>query len=882
MSKLTPHQQAEAELEALKLEHELGVSNESFIPIDPHPKQKMFLDLNDKEALFGGATGGGKTAALLADALKYVDVPNYSALLLRRNFPDLVQEGGLISLSQEWLRPTSAKWHEQKKEWTFPSGARLRFGYLDTENDKFRYQGGEYQYIGFDELTQFSYTQYKYMFSRLRKREGINVPLRIRGATNPGGVGGQWVYDRFIPEDFSPNQADELKVWEKDQENNVKTLFVPSMLRDNPSLDQESYLESLMELDEVTREQYLKGDWLIQVRGDILYTYSEIHSVISWSQFASVFGERQIPKHWRVSVYQDFGTTEGHPCVTSWFATAGQNAPEVNGISIADKVFLYRGMMLTQATARDTAARIKQVMGDEVSQCHKWQMSHEAASERIEYNQQGLPFTAWPTGRTRGVEQLKNAFAVADKDKEHPFKRGVYGCPQLLLIVDDSELASPRTDAGLARWRAENVAYHWNVPKSGETPTQLVPYPLFNDACFVAGTLITTQRGDVPIEDVTNKDWILTRDGYKKTSGSYITNTNAQVKTYNFSDGNGLTATANHPIYVNNSFIPIDTLRVASTIEVWKNYNQECMQKSSHLTAQTSTDTPYQKAGRRHITSTLNTTMRSRERKHCTLRFGSFITEIFQKATISITRILTTLTMTLRTLSAYPPLTIENAIKADPQAIRLSPTWRESDPLRLSGIKARRGVNGIRRMERRRGTIESQLNESALNVKASMKHCLRMLSSVPRNANPASDINVKAVQKNGDNARFARNSSIPVNTPTQSAVQIRVDSVSDPYKAKVYNLTVADSPEYYANGILVHNCDTERAAAADYFPHSTHLTLNEQIHREVDKRIPPEKLDKAQDDREKAWLNTNRALKAVEIRDKLRKPKISRPAYMDL
>lgn len=459
----------------------------------PHPKQRLFQTLDADaamvkckftEALFGGATGGGKSWTLLADALQYVHIPHYSAILFRRTFPELKQEGGLISLAHEKLSQTSAKWNEQDKTYTFPSGATLKFGYMDTENDKYRYQGGEYQFIGFDELTQFTESQYKYMLSRLRKRAEISVPLRVRSATNPGGIGGQWVYERFIPEDFTPIKARELRIWYKAQENDHITAFVPSLLDDNPSLDRESYLESLMQLDEITRQQYISGDWLIQIRGDILYTYSEAHTVITWEQFASVFGGKRIPAHWKLGVYQDWGTTKDHPCVTSWFATASQNAPGFDGVSLAGKVFLYRGMMLTQCTAFEVAGKIKTIMqaDGEISRTERWQMSHEASSERIEYRRQGLPFVAWVTGKTRGIEQLKNAFALTDTDKPHPFKPSLRGCPSLLLIVDSSELVNPKTDLGLVRHRAEIPSYSWAKLKTGDVMTRLEPYALFNDA----------------------------------------------------------------------------------------------------------------------------------------------------------------------------------------------------------------------------------------------------------------------------------------------------------------------------------------------------------------------------------------------------------------
>lgn len=201
-----------------------------------------------REAFYGGAAGGGKSDALLMAALQYVEVPNYAAILFRRTFADLALPGALMDRSQEWLSGTEARWNERDKTWTFPSGATLSFGYLEHENHKYRYQSAEFQFIGFDELTQFTETQYRYLFSRLRRLEGSKVPLRMRAASNPGGVGHEWVKQRFIIE--------------------KNHLFVPAKLEDNPHLDREEYVHSLMELDPVTRQQLLEGDWSARQAGD--------------------------------------------------------------------------------------------------------------------------------------------------------------------------------------------------------------------------------------------------------------------------------------------------------------------------------------------------------------------------------------------------------------------------------------------------------------------------------------------------------------------------------------------------------------------------------------------------------------------------------------
>jgi predicted phage terminase large subunit-like protein len=232
-------------------EYRRTVTDNPYIRIRPSRLQALFLAWPGRELLYGGAAGGGKSVALLAGALQYAHVPGYAALLLRRTFADLNLPGALIPLSHEWLQGTDAKWDGNEHRWTFPSGASLSFGYMASEADKYRYQSSEFQYIGFDELTQFSLSMYLYPFSRLRKSDRMPVPLRVRGATNPGGGGHDWVKARFLD---SPHPA---------------RRFIPARLEDNPHLDRAAYEESLAVLDPVTRAQLRHGDWKVRPEGNL-------------------------------------------------------------------------------------------------------------------------------------------------------------------------------------------------------------------------------------------------------------------------------------------------------------------------------------------------------------------------------------------------------------------------------------------------------------------------------------------------------------------------------------------------------------------------------------------------------------------------------------
>lgn len=448
----------------------------------PTPRQKLFLSVNDqKEVFYGGAAGGGKSSCLLMAALEYVDVPGYSALLLRRTYADLSKPGALMDRAHQWLKDTPARWNEQKKQWTFPSGATLQFGYLESEVDKYTYQGAEYQFIGFDELTQFTETGYTYLFSRLRRLAGSDIPLRVRAASNPGGLGGRWVHERFIPEGFTPADAVTPQIFWKSTPDSygdeVRRAFIPARLDDNPHLDREEYMQSLRELDPVTREQLMKGDWQISERGDIYPMWSEAQHVISWSQFKKVYGVANIPGHWQMGVFMDNGTTEGHPNVTSWFATAPANAP------FAGSTFLYRGHCVYNQTTRQIAEYINEASKLEKDRIVIWRNGHDGNSERMSFGREfGLPFSSWKADRNRGIAQIRNYLEIQHKEEPHPFKPGVMGRPTMFLVVADDQLEYPKDDAGLARWREEFPVYHYKTMVGGGLSSQVVPHSLFNDA----------------------------------------------------------------------------------------------------------------------------------------------------------------------------------------------------------------------------------------------------------------------------------------------------------------------------------------------------------------------------------------------------------------
>lgn len=191
--------------------------------------------------------------ALLMGALQYVDIPGYAALILRDKYSNLVMPGALMDRANDWLNNTDAYWSEKKKTWIFPSGATLTFGYLQNKNDHLNYKSSEFQYIGVDEASDIRPAQLRYMFSRLRKKDDPNlpisrVPLRMRLGSNPGGKAHEYLKKRYIT---------------------GNGIFIPARLDDNEHVDKEAYLEALEQLDWISRQQLLEGNWDAALSGEL-------------------------------------------------------------------------------------------------------------------------------------------------------------------------------------------------------------------------------------------------------------------------------------------------------------------------------------------------------------------------------------------------------------------------------------------------------------------------------------------------------------------------------------------------------------------------------------------------------------------------------------
>jgi hypothetical protein len=159
-------------------EASLPPPNETDIRPQPGP-QRAFLSSPADLIIYGGAAGGGKTWSLLLDPLRHIAHPAFRGVLFRRVAPQITNPGGLWDESMNLYPHAGGVPQRSRLEWAFPSGARIKFGHMQYEDDKLDWQGAQIVYVGFDEGTHFSQGQVFYLLSRMRSMTGIRPTMRL-------------------------------------------------------------------------------------------------------------------------------------------------------------------------------------------------------------------------------------------------------------------------------------------------------------------------------------------------------------------------------------------------------------------------------------------------------------------------------------------------------------------------------------------------------------------------------------------------------------------------------------------------------------------------------------------------------------------------------
>jgi hypothetical protein len=387
--------------------------SEQDIAFQPHPgPQTAFLAATEQEVLYGGAAGGGKSYALLADPLRYVSNPNFVGLLIRRTNDELRELKQKSQILYKAIFGDGAVWREKDNEWRFPSGARLWMTYLERDDDVLRYQGQSFTWIAVDELTQYASSYaWDYLRTRLRSTDPT-LPCFMRGTTNPGGPGHGWVKRMFIDpapagyafvaKDADGNDLVYPQGHSKAGEVLFYRRFIPAKLSDNPSLMADGrYEANLLSQDDNKRRQLLEGDWTVAEGAAFPEFRLNLHTCEPFP----------IPADWRRFRSCDFGYSSFS--AVHWFAIDPNY----------DTLYVYRELYVSKKTAAELAPLIlEQERQERVaygvldSSCwhQRGQTGPTVAEEMITRGCRWRPADRSPTSRVNGRQRLHHLLRVPE------------------------------------------------------------------------------------------------------------------------------------------------------------------------------------------------------------------------------------------------------------------------------------------------------------------------------------------------------------------------------------------------------------------------------------------------------------------------------------
>ena len=290
----------------------------------PSERQWAYHASTADELLYGGAAGGGKSAASVMDALfRCLDYPGSTAYLFRRTYPEL--EDTLIKEALNRI-PAVVGWYTGANHiMHLCNGSRLIFRYCEGERDVTRYQGAEIQWLYFDEMTHFSKAVYDYLNTRKRAPKALKItePLATRGASNPGGIGHAWVKARFVAP--HPQGGEHVEHTEITHEKTGEMLsrdlhlaFVPAKVWDNPHIST-GYIFELEDKPEALKKALKDGSW-DAFEGQVFTEWRDLAGHYADRLYTHVIEPFEIPAHWPRWRSFDFGFAK--PFSVGWWAVA--------------------------------------------------------------------------------------------------------------------------------------------------------------------------------------------------------------------------------------------------------------------------------------------------------------------------------------------------------------------------------------------------------------------------------------------------------------------------------------------------------------------------------------------------------------------------------
>ena len=284
----------------------------------PTKKQAAFHGCGVDEALYGGAAGGGKSKAIVMDALaRCLAYPGTKAYIFRRTYREL--EDSVIAEARMSYPREVARYNVTRHEMDLINGSQVRFRHCANAADMYEYAGCEIQWLYFDELTSFERDIYDFLKTRLRARRELGVRPVVRCASNPGNVGHAWVKAMFV-DPAPPMQAAEHRVYSRalGRERVFTTEYIPSLPTENPYLS-EDYLFELERKPQALRRALLEGGW-DAFEGQVFTEWRDERAHYQDRRWTHVVEPFPVPLSWPRFMSFDHGYTRPFSC--GWWAVS--------------------------------------------------------------------------------------------------------------------------------------------------------------------------------------------------------------------------------------------------------------------------------------------------------------------------------------------------------------------------------------------------------------------------------------------------------------------------------------------------------------------------------------------------------------------------------
>lgn len=429
-------------------------------------------------------------------------------------------------------------------------------------------------------------------------------------------------------------------------------------------------------------------------------------------------------------------------------------AIEGKNLYICDEI--YRRELLN----KDSAPMVKALVGNEIVRCD----SAEPKSVR-EFQQMGI----------NAISVKKGAGSIESGIKFLQSFEHIYIHPDCPNTYD------------------EFCNYQWRTDKTGEQLPE--PIDAFNH-CLVAGTMILTDKGEKPIEEITTSDMVLTRKGYKQVLWAGVSDYNRKVYKVITDKGNFIIGTNNHKVLTTTGFCDIDKLSYGTKLLI----KGRKWQKQFFYTVKNGQDTQIQKE------EAIGNTLKADAHIYTTM-FGKNLKGKEKKDLLFIIKMAILKIMIFQTLKKFlQKNTLKNILLVKKEEKKQGKTLKK-ETLSKSGIQAKKGKSGIENTQKNKDL------ESLTCLKLNANFVVKFLNLIRATIN---FVRVNASLHTGENrdlttllsvASGVEKNLLQTNIQKQDFVVGRVLIVQELKKQdKVYDITVDECHEFFANGILVHNC----------------------------------------------------------------------------